>query len=151
DAAVICKYLDRAFSVGSGRSHPGVKWLREASFLLSPAAAQQLGANRVQGFGSVAEQQLRNFPVAPGQMGPSLRFILERILPERIDPKLSLLIEALRARVRLPGASERKHFPYLVRQWSGKRAPKADDYLRYAFEHAAFIGEPDLQAILLVL
>ena len=84
-------------------------------------------------------------------MGPSLRFILERILPEKLDPKVSMLIDALRTHVRLPGAAERKHFLYLVRAWTGKRAPQPDDYLRYAFEHAAFIAEPDLQAILLVL
>src|SRR5205085_6243913 len=47
--------------------------------------------------------------------------------------------------------SERKHFTYLVRRWCGKREPKPDDYLRYAFEHAAFLAETDLQAILLVL
>src|SRR5262249_3234547 len=87
----------------------------------------------------------------PAQMGPSLRFILERILPEKIDPKISLLIDALREHVRLPGAPERKHFTYLVRRGSGKKDPKADDYLRYASEHAACPGEPDLQAILLVL
>ena len=128
-----------------------MKWLRQASFLLSPAAAQHIRDNRVQGFGSIAEQQLRDFPIVPAQMGPSLRFILERILPEKIDPKLSMLIDALRDHVRLPGATERKHFTYLVRKWSGKKDPKPDDYLRYAFEHAAFLGEPDLQAILLVL
>src|SRR5205814_50255 len=104
DGAVFCKYLDRAFSTGSDRARQGVRWLRAASFLLTPAAAQHLRANRVQGFGSAAEQQLRDFPLVPAQMGPSLRFILERILPEKIDPKLSLLIEALRAHVRLPGA-----------------------------------------------
>ncbi|HKB36042.1 MAG TPA: hypothetical protein VKD72_06280, partial [Gemmataceae bacterium] len=167
DCAVFCKYLDRAFSTpsplplspggrgeekrGSDRWREGVKWLRAASFLLTPAAAQQLRANRVQGFGSITEQQLRDFPLVPSQMGPTLRFILERILPEKIDPKVSLLIETLRTHVRLPGASERKHFSYLVRKWSGKKDPKPDDYLRYAFEHAAFLSEPDLQAILLVL
>jgi hypothetical protein len=151
DGAVFCTYLDRAFSIGPDRAHQGVKWLRQASFLLSPAAAQQIRDNRVQGFGSIAEQQLRNFTLVPSQMGPSLRFILERILPEKIDPKVSLLIDALRTHVRLPGASERKHFTYLVRKWSGKKDPKPDHYLRYAFEHAAFLGEPDLQAILSVL
>jgi MoxR-like ATPase len=149
--AVFCKYLDRAFSSGPDRSRHGVKWLRQASFLLSPTAAQHIRDNRVQGFGSIAEQQLRDFPIVPAQMGPSLRFILERILPEKLDPKVSMLIDALRTHVRLPGASERKHFTYLVRKWSGKKEPKPDDYLRYAFEHAAFLGEPDLQAILLVL
>lgn len=148
---VFCKYLDRAFTTGSDRSHTGVKWLRSASFLLTPAAEKFLEENRVQGFGSVAEQQLRDFQMVPAQMGPSLRFILERILPEKIDPKISMLIDALRTHVRLPGASEKKHFTYLVRKWSGKKDPKPDDYLRYAFEHAAFISEPDLQAILLVL
>jgi flagellar biosynthesis GTPase FlhF len=151
DGAVFCKYLDRAFSIGPDRSRQGVKWLRQASFLLSPAAAKHIRDNRVQGFGSITEQQLRDFPIVPSQMGPSLRFILERILPEKIDPKVSMLIDTLRAHVRLPGASERKHFTYLVRKWSGKKAPKPDDYLRYAFEHAAFLGEPELQAILLVL
>src|SRR5262249_47334300 len=63
DGAVFCKYLDRAFSTGVGRiSHPsssgrmgnpshnarqGVQWLREAAFLLTPAAAQNLRDNRV--------------------------------------------------------------------------------------------------------
>ncbi|HEY7309052.1 MAG TPA: AAA family ATPase, partial [Gemmataceae bacterium] len=167
DGAVFCKYLDRAFSSGARASRPhrseeaggtpalrsrqGVKWLRQASFLLSPAAAKHIRDNRVQGFGSIAEQQLRDFPIVPAQMGPSLRFILERILPEKIDPKVSMLLDALRAHVRLPGASERKHFTYLVRKWSGKKDPKPDDYLLYAFEHAAYLGEPELQAILLVL
>jgi MoxR-like ATPase len=151
DGEVFCKYLDRAFSIGPDRSRQGVKWLRQASFLLSPAAAQHLRENRVQGFGSIVEQQLRDFPVVPTQMGPSLRFILERILPEKIDPKVSMLIDTLRAHVRLPGASERKHFTYLVRKWSGKKNPKPDDYLRYAFEHAAFLSESDLQDILFVL
>jgi MoxR-like ATPase len=151
DGAVFCKYLDRAFSTGSDRARQGVKWLRAASFLLTPGAAQHLRTNRVQGFGSIIEQQLRDFPIVPGQLGPSLRFVLERILPEKIDPKVSMLIDALRTHVRLPGASERKHFTYLVRKWSGKQEPKPDDYLRYAFEHAAFLGEPDLQAILGVL
>ncbi len=151
EGEVFCKYLDRAFSTGPDRSRLGVKWLRQTSFLLSPAAAQHVRDNRVQGFGSAVEQQLRDFPIAPAQMGPSLRFVLERILPEKIDPKLSLLIDALRARVRLPGVAERKHLTYLVRRWSGKREPQADDYLRYAFEHAASLAEPDLQAILLVL
>src|SRR5439155_15421033 len=94
---VFCTYLDRAFSTGPDRSRQGVKWLRAASFLLTPAAAQHVRANRVQGFGSIAEQQLRDFPVVPAQMGPSLRFVLERILPEKIDPKVSMLIDALRA------------------------------------------------------
>ncbi len=40
---------------------------------------------------------------------------------------------------------------YLVRKWSSKKEPKPDDYLLYAFEHAAFLSEPDLQAILFVL
>ncbi len=151
DGAAFCKYLDRAFSAGTDRGSQGVKWLRQASFLLSPAASRHVHDNRVQGFGSVTEQQLRNFPIVPGQMGPGLRFVLERILPEKLDPKLSMLIDALLARFRLPGASERKHFTYLVRRWCGRKAPKPDDYLRYAFEHAAFVGEPDLQAILLVL
>jgi hypothetical protein len=151
DGAVFCQYVDRAFSTGPDRSRQGVKWLRSASFLLTPAAAQHLRDNRVQGFGSITEQQLRDFPLVPAQMGPALRFVLERILPEKIDPKVSLLIDALRTHVRLPGASERKHFSYLVRQWSGKKDPKPDDYLRYAFEHTAFLSEPDLQAILLVL
>jgi hypothetical protein len=158
DGAVFCRFLDRAFSSNVGRisnpshkAHQGVKWLRQASFLLNPAAAQHVRDNRVQGFGSITEQQLRDFPVAPGQMGPSLRFVLERVLPEKIDPKLSMLIDALLARFRLPGAAERKHFTYLVRRWCGKKSPRPDDYLRYAFEHAAFVGEPDLQAILLVL
>ncbi len=151
DGAEFCKYLDRAFSSGPDRSLAGVKLLRSASFLLTPEAARQVRANRVQGFGSVAEQQLRDFSVVPGQMGPTLRFILQRVLPEKIDPKLSLLIDALRQHVRLPGAAERKHFTYLVRAWCGKREPRAEDYLRYAFEHAAFISEPDLQAVLLVL
>lgn len=151
DGAVFCKYLDRAFANGPGRGYQGVKWLRQASFLLSPAAAKHVRDNRMQGFGSIAEQQLRDFPLVPAQMGPSLRFVLERILPEKIDPKLSVLIDALRTHVRLPGASERKHLSYLVRRWSGKKDPKPEDYLRYAFEHAAFLGEPDLQAILLVL
>src|SRR5262249_27244461 len=127
---VFCQYLDRAFSTGSDRSRQGVKWLREASFLLTPSAAQQVRDNRMKGFGSIVEQQLRDFPLVPAQMGPSLRFILERILPEKIDPKLSLLIDALRNHVRLPGAQERKHFTYLVRKWSGKKEPKPDDYLR---------------------
>jgi MoxR-like ATPase len=151
DGAVFCKYLDRAFSTGPDRARQGVKWLREASFLLTPTAALHLRANRVQGFGSVSEQQLRDFPVVPEQMGPSLRFILERLLPEKIDPKVSVLIDALRTHVALPGAAERKHFTYLVRTWSGKKDPRPEDYLRYAFEHAAFLSEPDLQAILLVL
>ncbi len=151
ECTVFCTYLDRAFSTGPDRSRQGVKWLRQASFLLTPAAAALLRANRVQGFGSIAEQQLRDFPIVPSQMGPSLRFILERILPEKLDPKVSMLIDALRSHVRLPGAAERKHFLYLVRAWTGKRAPQPDDYLRYAFEHAAFIAECDLQAILLVL
>jgi AAA domain (Cdc48 subfamily) len=151
DSEVFCKYLDRAFSTGSDRSRQGVKWLRAASLLLTPAAAKHIRDNRVQGFGSVTEQQLRDFPLVLSQMGPSLRFILERILPEKIDPKVSMLIEVLRTRVQLPGASERKHFTYLVRKWSGKKEPKPDDYLRYAFEHAAFLGETDLQAILIVL
>jgi hypothetical protein len=159
---VFCTYLDRAFSTpltlpspprgeGRVRGRQGVKWLRQASFLLSPAAAKHIRDNRVQGFGSIAEQQLRDFPIVPTQMGPSLRFILERILPEKIDPKVSLLLDALRKHVRLPGVSERKHFTYLVRKWSGKKHPKPEDYLRYAFEHASHLGEPDLQAILLVL
>ena len=114
----------------SDTSRQGVKWLRSASFLLTLTAAQHLRDNRVQGFGSITEQQLRDFAIAPGQMGPSLRFILERILPEKIDAKLSLLIDALRTHVRLPGASERKHFLYLVRQWSGKKEPRPDDFLR---------------------
>jgi hypothetical protein len=151
DGAVFCKYLDRAFSTGPDRSRPGVKCLRQASFLLSPAAAQHVRDSRVQGFGSITEQQLRNFPIVPAQMGPGLRFVLERILPEKIDPKVSLLLDALLAHVRLPGASERKHLTYLVRRWSGKKEPRPDDYLRYAFEHAASLGEPDLQAVLLVL
>jgi MoxR-like ATPase len=151
DGAGFCRYVDRAFSTGSDRARQGVKWLRSASFLLSPVAAQHLRDNRIQGFGSISEQQLRDFPIVPGQMGPSLRFVLERILPEKLDPKVSLLIDALRDHVRLPGASERKHFTYLVRKWSGKKEPRPDDYLRYAFEHAAFISEPDLQAVLLVL
>jgi hypothetical protein len=158
DGAVFCTYLDRAFSTTVGRvSNPshkarqGVRWLRAASFLLTPTAAQYLRANRVQGFGSAAEQQLRDFPIVPAHMGPNLRFVLQRILPEKIDPKVSLLIDALRTHVRLPGASERKHFTYLVRKWSGKKDPKPDDYLSYTFEHAAFLGEPDLQAVLRVL
>jgi MoxR-like ATPase len=158
DGPVFCKYLDRAFAAPVGRTATpspragqGVKWLRAASFLLTPAAAKHLRANRVRGFGSVTEQQLRDFPVVPAQMGPSLRFILERVLPDKIDPKVSMLIDALRTHVRLPGAAERKHFTYLVRRWSGKKDPRPDDYLRYAFEHAAYLGEPDLQAILLVL
>jgi hypothetical protein len=150
DGAVFCQYLDRAFSIGPGRS-PGVQLLRQGSFLLSPSAAQHLRENRVQGFGSAAEQQLRDFPIVPAQMGPSLRFVLERILPEKIDPKVSLLIDALREHVRLPGVGERKHFTYLVRKWTGKKDPRPDDYLRYAFEHAAFISEPDMQSVLLVL
>src|SRR5262249_8532711 len=88
DGAVFCKYLDRAFSTGADRSRQGVKLLRQASFLLTPAAAQHVRDNRVQGFGSIAEQQLRDFPIVPSQMGPSLRFVLERLLPEKIDPKL---------------------------------------------------------------
>jgi MoxR-like ATPase len=150
-SSVFCTYLDRAFSTGPDRSRLGVKWLRQASYLLSPAAAQTIRENRVQGFGSIAEQQLRDFPIVPAQMGASLRFILERVLPEKIDPKVSMLIDALRTHVRLPGVSERKHFTYLVRKWSGKKEPKPDAYLRYAFEHAAFLSEPDLQAILFVL
>jgi MoxR-like ATPase len=151
DGAVFCKYLDRAFSTGSDRSRQGVQWLRGASFLLTPAAAAHLRANRVQGFGSASEQQLRDFPLVLGQMGPSLRFILERILPEKIDPKISMLVDALRNHVRLPGVAERKHFTYLVRKWSAKRDPRPEDYLLYAFEHAAFLNEADLQSILLVL
>jgi MoxR-like ATPase len=151
DGAVFCQYLDRAFSTGPGRARQGVKWLRQASFLLSPAAAKEVRESRVQGFGSVAEQQLRDFPVVPAQMGPALRFVLERILPEKIDPKLSMLIDTLQEHVRLPGVANRKHLTYLVRKWSGRKRPQADDYLRYAFEHAAFLGEPDLQAVLLVL
>ena len=81
---------------------------------------------------------------------PNLR-LLERVLPDRIDPKVSMLIDALRSHVRLPGAGERKHFTYLIRRWCGRKDPGPDDYLRYAFEHAAFLGEPDLQAVLLVL
>jgi hypothetical protein len=149
--AVLCKHLDRAFSSGPDRARQGVKWLREASFLLTPEAAAQLRANRIQGFGSVSERQLRDFPLVPAQMGPILRFILERILPEKRDPKLTMLIDALLMHVRLPGASDRKHFTYLVREWSGKKTPGADDYLLYAFEHAAFLAEPDLQVILLWL
>jgi hypothetical protein len=160
NGAVFCKYLDRAFSAplappssstGEGRGRQGVRWLRTASILLSPSAAQQLRDYRIQGFGSVAEQQLRDFPIVPAQMGPSLRFVLQRILPEKIDPKVGLLIDALLAHVRLPGAGARKHLTYLVRKWSGKKEPKAEDYLCYAFEHAAFLGESDLQAILRVL
>ncbi len=151
DGAAFCTYLDRAFSTGPGRARQGVQWLRQASFLLSPTAADYIRDNRVQGFGSIAEQQLRDFPIVPSQMGPSVRFILERVLPEKIDPKVSMLIDALQEHVRLPGAAERKHLTYLVRKWSGKKDPRPDDYLRYAFEHAAFIAEPNLQAILLVL
>jgi hypothetical protein len=151
DGAVFGKYLDRAFSIGPDRARQGVKWLRQASFLLSPAAAQHIRDNRIQGFGSITEQQLRDFPIVPGQMGQTLRFILERILPEKIDPKLSILLDVLRAHVRLPGVSERKHFTYLVRKWSGKKNPEPDDYVCYAFEHAAYLSEPDLQAILLIL
>jgi hypothetical protein len=148
---VFCKYLDRAFSAGLDRSRQGVKWLRSASFLVTAAAVQHLRDNRMSGFGSITEQQLRDFPVVPAQMGPSLRFILERILPERIDAKVSMLIDALRSHVRLPGATERKHFTYLVRKWSGKKDPRPEDYLLYAFEHSAYLNEPDLQAILRVL
>jgi hypothetical protein len=151
DGSVFCKYLDRAFSTGPVRGRQGVKWLRSASFLLSPAAAEHVRDNRAQGFGSTVEQQLRDFPIVPAQLGPTLRFILERILPEKLDPKVGMLIDALRTRIRLPGASERKHFTYLVRTWCGRKEPKPDDYLRYAFEHAAFLSEPNLQAILLVL
>jgi hypothetical protein len=151
DGEVFCRYLDRAFSIGPDRARQGVKVLRSASFLLTPTTAQHLRDNRVQGFGSITEQQLRDFPIVPAQMGPTLRFVLERVLPEKIDPKVSMLIDAIRTHIRLPGATERKHFTYLVRKWSGRRNPRADDYLEYAFEHAAFLGEPDLQAILLVL
>ncbi len=155
EGQVFCKYLDRAFSAGrisnpSHKARQGVQWLRAASFLLTSTAAGYLRANRVQGFGSAAEQQLRDFPIVPAQMGPSLRFVLQRILPEKIDPKVRILIDALRTHVRLPGAVERKHFTYLVRRWSGKKEPGPDDYLRYTFEHAAFLGEPELGAILRV-
>src|SRR5438094_4706646 len=53
DGVEFCNYLDRAFSTGPDRSRQGVKWLRAASFLLTPAAAQHIRANRIQGFGSV--------------------------------------------------------------------------------------------------
>jgi MoxR-like ATPase len=151
DGVVFCTYLDRAFTTGPVRGRQGVKWLRESSVLLSPAAAQIVRDHRAQGFGSATEQQLRDFPLAPAQMGPTLRFILERILPEKLDPKVGMLVDALRTRVRIPGAVERKHFTYLVRTWCGRRNPQPDDYLRYAFEHAAYLGEADLQAILLVM
>jgi hypothetical protein len=39
--------------------------------------AQYLRSNRVQGFGSITEQQPQRLPIVPGQMGPSLRFVLE--------------------------------------------------------------------------
>jgi MoxR-like ATPase len=149
--SMFCIHLDAAFSAGPDRGRQGVKWLRRAAFLLSPAAAKTVRDHRVQGFASAAEQQLRDFPVVPAQMGPALRFILERVLPEKIDPKLSMLIDALRGSIRLPGVTHRKHFTYLVRQWCGKKSPGADDYLRYAFEHAAYLAEPALQAILQVL
>ncbi len=68
DGATFCKYLDRAFSAGPVRGRQGLKWLRAAAVLLSPAAAQHVRDNRVQGFGSATEQQLRDFPVAPNQM-----------------------------------------------------------------------------------
>lgn len=157
DGGQFCRYLDRAMTRSVApraralREGAGVKTLRQASFLLSPTAAQHIRDHRVQGFGSIADQQLRDFPIVPTQMGPSLRFVLQRILPEKIDPKVGMLIDALQAHVRLPGVAQRKHFTYLVRKWTGKRTPEPDDYLRYAFEHAAFLGEPDLQAILSVL
>jgi hypothetical protein len=148
---VLATYLDRAFSTGPDRARQGIKWLRQASFLLGPDDAAHIRGSRVQGFGSVTQQQLRDFPIVPSQMGPSLRFVLQRILPEKIDPKVSILIDALLTHVRLPGVAERKHFSYLVRKWTGKKEPRPDNYLLYAFEHATFLGEPELQAILLVL
>ncbi len=151
NGGVFCCYLDRAFSTGPERAKPGVKILREAAFLLSPLAAQHVRNHRVAGFGSVADQQLRDFPIVPAQMGPALRFVLQRILPEKLDPKIGLLIDALLKHVRIPGAGDRKHFLYLVKKWSAKKEPAADDFLRYAFEHAAFLGEPDLQSVLAVL
>src|SRR5262249_34530863 len=42
DGAIFCEYLDRAFSIGPDRARQGVKWLRRASFLLSPNSAQNI-------------------------------------------------------------------------------------------------------------
>ncbi len=151
DGHSLCRYIDRAFNTTKDRNREGVKVLREASFLLSPFAKDQIQHNRVRGFESITEQQIREFHFATGELGASLKFILERILPEKIDPKVGMLIDALQAQVELPGITERKHFTYLVKAWSGKRKPKPEDYLAYTFEHATTFNEANLQAILHVL
>lgn len=151
DGEVFCRYLDRAVTTPVDRSAEWATILRNASFLLNATTEQHVKNHRVRGFASVADQQLREFKVVLGEMGASLKFILNRILPEKIDPKVSMLIDAIQANVDIPGVSERKQLTYLVRQWSGKKNPKPEDYLEYAFEHAAFLNERDLQSILLVL
>ncbi|MGE3808142.1 MAG: AAA family ATPase, partial [Gemmataceae bacterium] len=147
----VCQYLDRALSCVSERQRRGVQVMRAASFLLSPGADFYIKQNRVGGFGSIVDQQLRYFDVALDEIGPSLRFILARILPEKFDPQVSMIVDTLLKQVRLPGVSERKHFAYLVKAWSGRRQPGPEDYLAYTFEHAVAFDERSLQKVLLVL
>ena len=164
DSEVFCTYLDRAFSTMVGRvsrrsdtSRQGVKWLRSASFLLTltlTARAASSGQSRAQGFGSITEQQLRDFAIEAEADGTEHRASsLEPPHPAGEDRRETEFahLDALADTSGCPVRVGAEALLCLVRQWSGKKEPRPDDFLHYAFEHAAYLGEPALQSILLVL
>lgn len=129
----------------------GVRILRTSKYLLSPEVHGLIEQGRVGGKTSVVEKQMREFEMPDEAFNHSLGYVTSGILPEREDPQLRELIDILLANVAIPGVSTPSQMKYLVANACGKKTPKAEDILEYAFERSEEVEILHLSAILRTL
>lgn len=140
--------LDQALTTKKFNTSPAVHIVRNAPMLFNPLVERAVMAERVGGFGSLVDQQLRAFHIDRDEVSPSLQYVISGILPEKVDPKITLLIDTILAQTELPGISDQKELKYLVRQYSGKRNPGVTEYLEYTFEHSAYLEQEQFLKLL---
>jgi glycosyltransferase involved in cell wall biosynthesis len=140
--------LDKVATTKRFQSSEAVKFMKNAPLLLDTDAAAAIEKGRVGGWGSSVDQKQRRLNVDPREISASVRFVAAGVLPDKADPALSLLVDTILIHVSLPGVGDQKDLNHVVKTWSGKKNPKAADFLEYAFEHTAVLPKEDYYELL---
>ena len=148
---IFLTHLDKAYACSASVKSPGAKVLKNASCLFTSEAKTFINLFRVPGFGSLTEQQFRDFEIDDDSINDSIQYLISDILPNKINPKISLLADFIVSEIDLPGINSTKQLNRQIAFAIGKseiQKPTIEDYLLYVFERANEINLNDLYNLL---
>jgi MoxR-like ATPase len=127
------------------------KVLKGSSYLITDEIAEAIGSQHSRRSELLNDRHLRQFDVDTTEFNGSVRFLIAGIVPQREDPKLHLLVDAIASYLELPGVQSRSELSALAKEATGRKELSAKDLLDYTFERLPSMSHEDLLKILDVL